>query len=133
MWDHGRVRLVNQIEAEIGVHRVLYMSVDLLDWVIKTISHIRTDMHALGVGPKRCYGSSSTAMHAVLMARQMCSNIDVYGFKPLLNRDLTSSSERPIGKGGHDQDTEAFLFRLLHAAGVIRLCADPDDGGEDHL
>eukprot|EP00899_Mesostigma_viride_P008818 jgi/Mesvir1/17938/Mv12991-RA.1 len=77
-WDYGSLGYMEQLARQ---HPQLYaLSPTLLAWQAKVYFAVRQDMQRLGLGPFDCPTALSTEVHAILLAAQMCTEVNVFGF-----------------------------------------------------
>eukprot|EP00854_Cymbomonas_tetramitiformis_P012725 gene12725-15049_t len=124
-WHHGSIQQASSVAGAFAQQRLYFLSADLLDWSVAVYSALRADMHGLGAGPSGCYAALSSGMHGVLLAIQLCQEVNLYGFslsKMELEKQVHFRPIRERPSQAHDWDFDALVYRLLHIAGRIQIC-----------
>ncbi|KAK3239203.1 hypothetical protein CYMTET_50853 [Cymbomonas tetramitiformis] len=120
-WNLFSVPYLKHLQSRYDHLKMYLISSDLVNWELSVFSQLRRDMYRLGMGPFECYRFMSSGVHGLLLAMQMCGQVDVYGFSVSMDNFKESFNHgRP--SESHSWDFETALMRLLYFSGAINIC-----------
>mmetsp|Transcript_42381 Transcript_42381/g.70754 ORF Transcript_42381/g.70754 Transcript_42381/m.70754 type:complete len:116 (-) Transcript_42381:31-378(-) len=100
------------------------LSPELVTWEVETYFKMRRDMHRLGVGRNfMCPINMPTGLHSILMALQMCKQVNLFGFSHSMGmlRDREDKTS-PRVSTSHSWEFDTLMLRVLALSGRISLC-----------
>jgi hypothetical protein len=105
-----------------------------VNFAVEVYVQLGRDLTDLGLGPFKCPTSLTSGIHSVVVAQHTCAGpVDVFGFSYSPEQARQGRARRPgarrgraIGYSGHTWDLDVLVYRLMHLAGFVNICAtDP--------
>lgn len=121
LWNYSRINVLPELRK---VHRnIRVLSPQLISFSLNTYFKLRRDLKRLG-NHMKCPRNMNSGIHGIMMALQMCEQINVFGFSysKLMLKSHEENSLSPRMSKYHDWTTDALLVRLLGIGGVVHLC-----------
>ena len=123
----GKKTIASNFHKRHPSNKLHVMQKDFLDSAVGAFKGMRTDLLRMGQGPFDDWAYMTSGMHAVLGLIRQCESVSVFGFTADLNSKgaywFTGRNIPPrSGRTQHSWDHERMVLRLLHAAGLLRVC-----------
>lgn len=122
LWHYGSALVMNRLLKRNP--STLLLSPDLIKWEAAAYFGMRTDMHRIGlVRNMPCPINMPTGVHSILLALQMCEQVNLFGFSHSMTmlHDRTDATSPRISSS-HNWEFDTIMLRLLALSGRVSLC-----------
>ena len=122
-WYASSPAFFPEIRRSFPTSRLRQMAPSSVNYVVEVYAQLARDLTDLGMGPFKCPTSLTSGIHSVVVAPHLCAGaVSVFGF----SYSASQAKGKAIGYSGHTWALDVLVYRLLHLAGFVNVCAtDP--------